>query len=124
MYPLKNNRFLRFLLVGVLNTLFGYGVFVTLSLAGASYYLSTLLATVLGVLFNFKTIGKLVFKNHDNKLIFSFFAVYGIIYLLNVSGLKLILSWGMNVFVAQATLLFPLAVVSYFLNKTFVFKQP
>ena len=121
---LKKNQLVRFLFVGVLNTLFGYSIFVLLSLGGISYYLSTLLATILGVLFNFKTIGKLVFKNHDNKLIFSFIAVYTVIYLLNITSLKLILAFGINILIAQAGLVLPLALVSYFLNKTFVFKQP
>ena len=115
---LKKNQLVRFLFVGVLNTLFGYSIFVLLSLGGMSYYLSTLLATILGVLFNFKTIGKLVFKNYDNKLIFSFIAVYTLIYLLNIASLKLILSFGINLLIAQAGLVLPLALTSYFLNKT------
>ena len=123
MYYVKNNRLIRFLLVGLVNTLFGYSIFVGLSLAGTSYYLSTLLATILGVLFNFKTIGKLVFKNHDNKLIFGFIAVYIAIYLLNITSLNLLLFLGINVLTAQAVLILPLALLSYSLNKIFVFKQ-
>jgi putative flippase GtrA len=69
MYLLKNNklvgnvkkhRFVRFLLVGVLNTIFGYFLYGTLILIGLDYKLAVLLATILGVLFNFQTTGRLV----------------------------------------------------------------
>ena len=70
MYLLKNNklvgivkkhRFVRFLLVDVINTLFGYFSFATLIIIGLDYKLAALLATIQGVLFNFQTTGRLVF---------------------------------------------------------------
>ncbi|MBQ8045896.1 MAG: GtrA family protein, partial [Bacteroidales bacterium] len=65
-------EFIRFVLVAILNTLFGYGVYSLLVFLGLHYSVATLGSTVLGVLFNFKTYGVLVFKNTSNKLIFRF----------------------------------------------------
>jgi putative flippase GtrA len=113
---------LRFLLVGLLNTIFGYSIFAVLNILGLPYYLSILFATILGVLFNFKTIGKIVFKSRDNKLIFNFIIVYSFVYFLNIMGLKLVLPLKINLLMAQAILVLPLALVSYILNRTFVFK--
>ena len=58
---IKKHKFVRFLLVGVLNTLFGYFSFATLIIIGLDYKLAALLATIIGVLFNFQTTGRLVF---------------------------------------------------------------
>ena len=58
---IKKRKFVRFLLVGVLNTLFGYFSFATLIIIGLDYKLAALLATIIGVLFNFQTTGRLVF---------------------------------------------------------------
>ena len=56
----KKHKFARFLLVGVLNTLFSYFLYGTLILIGLDYKYAVLLVTILGVLFNFQTTGRLV----------------------------------------------------------------
>ncbi|WP_349953149.1 GtrA family protein, partial [Bacteroides finegoldii] len=76
--------FIRFVLVGIVNTAFGVGLYCLLVYFGISYRLSVLFSTVLGVLFNFKTIGVFVFKNKDNRLLFRFVASYVIVYFVNI----------------------------------------
>jgi len=58
---IKKHEFARFVLVGVLNTLFSYFLYGSLILIGLNYKYAVLLATILGVLFNFQTTGRLVF---------------------------------------------------------------
>ena len=115
-------QFLKFLVVGGLNTLFGYSVFALFIYLGLHYALASLLSTVLGVLFNFKTTGTLVFKNRDNSLIFRFFGVYGVVYACNVLLLKLLGGSGFNMYWAGALAIAPLALLSFVLNKLFVFE--
>ena len=117
----KNSKFVKFLFVGVINTLFGYSIFTLLIFFDLDYRFALLIATICGVLFNFKTIGILVFKTKNNRLIIRFLAVYLSTYLLNIGSLQITNSLGINVLVAQAILLLPLAIISYFLNKKFVF---
>ncbi|MFR8440345.1 MAG: GtrA family protein [Campylobacter sp.] len=113
-----------FLLVGILNTIFGYGLFALFIYLGLYYPLAVLLSTILGVLFNFKTIGGLVFGSNDNKLIFKFILVYVIIYLLNIFFLWLFKRLGFeNMYLNGFILLIPLAAVSFLLNKFFVFRR-
>ena len=120
---MKNNKFIRFLFVGILNTIFGYSLFAIFIFFNMHYSLAVLCSTILGVLFNFKTIGKLVFGSHDNSLIFRFVAVYIIIYGLNISFLWLFKYFGFeNMYINGVVLLTPLAVVSFVLNKKFVFR--
>lgn len=120
---MKNNKFIRFIIVGVLNTIVGYSLFTFFIFLNIHYSLAVLFSTILGVLFNFKSIGKLVFESSDNSLIYRFVGVYTIIYLLNITGLWLFeLNGFTNMYLNGFILIFPLAIVSFVLNKKYVFK--
>lgn len=115
-------QFISFLMVGVLNTAVGYALYAFFILLGFNYIFAPLCSTVLGVLFNFQTIGRIVFCSHDNRLIGRFLGVYALVYLFNVLGLKGFSSAGVeNLYIAGAILTFPLALLSFILNKIFVF---
>ena len=118
------HQLLSFLLVGVLNTIVGYSLFVLFIYLGLYYPLAVLFSTILGVLFNFKTIGRLVFASSDNSLIFRFALVYVITYFLNIFFLWLFKRLGFdNMYINGFVLLIPLAAVSFLLNKFFVFRR-
>jgi putative flippase GtrA len=87
-----------------------------------NYVLAALLAQICGVLFNFKTYGALVFKNKNNRLILRFFGVYLVTYLLTIGFLKIFNIYGVNNLVAGAILLLPMALISFLLNRRFVFR--
>ncbi len=116
-------EFLRFLVVGGINTLFGYGVFAFFIFLKFHYSIAALCGTVLGVLFNFQTIGRIVFREHDIKLIFRFVGVYAVVYGINVLGLKVFDIFHVTAYISGAVLVLPLALLSYFLNKLFVFNK-
>jgi putative flippase GtrA len=121
---LPGPQFVRFLVVGVLNTAFGYGLFALFTWFGLAYPLAIALATILGVLFNFQTTGRMVFSNSRGSLLWRFAAVYGIIYLLNVAAVALLLRAGINVYLANALAIPPLVVCSFILQRLFVFNKP
>ena len=117
-------RLIKFFLVGGLNTAFGYAAFVFYVWLGFGIVLAPLLGTITGMLFNFKTIGVLVFKNHDNKLILRFFAVYAVTYLVNVAGLKIFELCGLkNLYIGGLILIVPVALLAFYLHKNFVFER-
>lgn len=117
-------QFVTFLFVGVLNTLVGYGLYAFFVWVGCNYIFAPLFSTVLGVLFNFKTIGVIVFQSHNNRLIGKFFGVYGIVYVCNVLGLKALALCGLsNMYMAGAVLVLPLAMLGFMLNKKWVFNS-
>ncbi|HEY6837603.1 MAG TPA: GtrA family protein [Geobacteraceae bacterium] len=118
-----DSRLPKFLLVGVLNTVFGYSLFAFFIFVGLHYSLAVLLSTVLGILFNFKTIGRLVFRSHNNRLIFRFVATYGLTYLLNVVFLRILDGLRVNMYIAGMLLLIPLALISFVLQKKYVFTE-
>lgn len=140
------NKLIRFLFVGLLNTAVGYFLFLFFIWIGLHYSLSLLFSQVIGVLFNYKTTGYIVFENKSNKLLFHFFIVYGFVYLVNVlelyllghSGLyECILSSDSLQFIhslpinqdklsdaiGQAIVILPNALLVFYLNKKFVFQK-
>lgn len=151
LYPVRllqkiENKFIRFLFVGVINTMFGYGLFVLFIWFGMHYSIALLCSNILGILFNYKTTGYIVFANQSNRLILQFFLVYGVVYLFNLLELYLldksnvyeyILSFPILDFlyelplnlnkvgdvIGQAITLLPNAILSFLLNKIFVFKE-
>jgi len=138
-------KIVRFFLVSGLNTAFGYGLFSSLILIGLHYTIAGLISTILGILFNFKTIGLVVFKNKKNDLIFKFFGVYGINYIISIALLTLFESSGMDTFlslklftftnllffknprinacIGGAILVIPMGLFAYVLNHFFVFNN-
>ena len=110
-----------FFIVGGLNTLFGYSLYALLLFFHLHYALASLLATVGGVLFNFKTTGTIVFKNNNNRLLFKFVIVYCISYAVNVTCLRIFAAFGTNMYLAGAILVIPVALLSYWLLNRFVF---
>ena len=121
----KENKWLiiRFLGVGILNTLFSLCVYWVLVYVGIDYALAILFANGAGVLFNFKTIGLLVFKNSDNKLIFMFILAYAFIYLFSLALLRSLFYFTpVNKYMAAVIIAPPMAVLSFILNRQLVFR--
>lgn len=115
--------FVRFLVVGGANTFFGYAVYSLFILLNIHYAIASLMSTMIGVVFNFFTTGRIVFKNKNVKLIFKFFLVYGITYLVNLFFLSKFDAAHFNMFAAGAIMVLPIAVLSFLLNKKLVFRD-
>jgi len=123
LFKLIKPEFIRYFVVSLINTIFGYGLYALLIYIDIHYTIASFVATLLGVLFNFKTIGIIVFKCKDNWLIFKFFGVYGITYILGIIGITLFKVVGINEYISGAILTLPMGLLSYFLNKYYVFKK-
>jgi putative flippase GtrA len=115
-------RFATFLVVGGVNTLFGYGLFAVLILLGLPTPAAVILGTILGLLFNFISTGGVVFKNRKARLLPRFIAVYAVQMGLSIAALHLLERAGMHPLVAGALILPPLAVFTYFALRRFVFR--
>jgi len=115
-------QLLRFAAVGVLNTAFGYLIYAVMLWVGLNYAAAAAVATVLGVIFNFKSTGRLVFGSNNNRLLFRFVGVYAFVYAMNVLGLTFLTALGLSPYMAGLLTLLPAAVLAFVLNKTFVFR--
>ncbi|MBA2652444.1 MAG: GtrA family protein [Tatlockia sp.] len=114
-------QIITYILVGMLNTAFSYLCYASFIYLGLSYPLALLYATIIGVCFNFKTTGKIVFKNTNNLLFFKFISVYICIYFFNTTLVGFLKS-SFDLYTAGFIALFPSAILGFILNKNLVFK--
>jgi putative flippase GtrA len=115
-------KFVRFLFVGGINTLFSYAIYALLLYVGLQYALANFLAMLSGIFFSFQTQGRLVFQNSDQSLIWRYALFWFVLYLCNIVLIKLMLMGGVDAYSAGA-LAFPVIVVlSFFMQKMLVFR--
>jgi putative flippase GtrA len=119
----RDYSFVRFIVVGVLNTAFGYSLFVLALLIMPTPSQALVASTILAVLFNFKTIGGIVFGMHDMRLLARFIGVYVVVFVYNDIGLNALDAVGVGAFSAGLILTPGAAVGSYVLNRRFVFRS-
>lgn len=114
---------MRYVLVGGLNTAFGYSVFALLIFMGLHYPVAIFVATVVGILFNFVTYGNLVFGMSCRRLIWRFIAIYGVLYVVNLAVVFFFLPLLRNVYTANALATVFNTVLGYYLNRRYVYEE-
>lgn len=115
------SHFLRFVLVGLLNTVFSYSLYTLLVWLGMHFAAANLCATLAGIAFSFRTQGALVFGSHDWRLLRRFVPVWIGIYSINVGLITVLMAAGFNAYFAGAVALPPTILLSFLLQKRFVF---
>ena len=118
---LRDHKFHRFIFFGFLNTIFSISIFsITLNLG---FYLSVSLfiSLLAGIAFSFITMGTFVFKKLSLSVFLRFIVVCFFIYIFDFTLIKIILLFLDNAVVVQSILALPVGLLSYFLNKNFVF---
>lgn len=129
LYRYFEPQFVRFVLVAILNTAFGWCVyaallwFINLFHIPNPYVLASLFGYIIGILFNFTTYSRLVFKDKNKKLIFRFIMVYVICWLCNSFGIWLLEKCHIDNYLAGAITAIPVGFLGYVLNSIFVFKK-
>ena len=119
----RYRRPILFVLVGVLNTAVGYGLFALVFVFTQSHRVALVIATILGVLFNFFTTGRIVFDNRSGRALVPFVFGYVITLGVNFILLELLVMGGVNPLVAQALCLPVVVVLGYLINSRIVFKN-
>ena len=117
------SRFARFLVIGLLNTVVGYGIYAGLVLLGLDPVISLVAATCVGVVFNFFSTGHVVFQSLDPWAFPRFVLVYAATCTLNVMLLKALIGIGFHSLTAQAASLPFIAVCSFMALRLFVFRS-
>lgn len=115
-------RFVKFLFVGGINTLFGYSTYALFVAIGLTPGHALTISYILSIFWNFKTTGSIVFRNKDNKLIFKFFLSYIFTFFVNKYSLEFLINvLNVNEYLAEAIVIPPVAVLSFVIFKTFIF---
>ena len=115
----------KFLGVGLLNTIIGYGIFSILIFLDMPYLAALLAATIAGVTFNYFSIGRLVFKSRGGMIVFGkFIAAYGVVYLVNSAGLEVsIKHFKISPYIGQVLCVPPSILLSWLLMNHWVYKN-
>ena len=118
-------QFVRFLAVGLVNTLFGYGVFAAAVLAGLVGMPALVLAYLVGVPFNYFFTGRFVFGGtpRTRGSFLRFVAAYVVIYVFNALLYRGIETAVVAPLLAQALCIPVVAVFSFLLFKLHVFRD-
>lgn len=117
------SRFMRFLFVGALNTVFGYSVFAGGIFLGFAPMPALVVTYVVGVPFNYLTTGRLVFAHSAGGAFARFVGAYVVIYFFNAACFKVVEHLGAGPLLAQALCIPVVAVFSFLLFKLHVFKD-
>jgi len=120
-----SNQVVRFIVIGIINTIFGYTCYSLFIYIGLDYKISALFATVCGVAFNYNTTGRYVFNAVSLSVasIWKFLFTYIIIYIINIALITMFRNIGFNDYIAGFFAIVPGSVVSFLLSKYFVFKE-
>ncbi len=115
--------FLRYLVVGVLNTAFGYASYTIFVLSGTPLWFAVGGSTCVAIFFNFLSYGGLVFGATSYKLLPRFLIFYAALGGLNFLSLRGLTWTGVGPLLAQGLLLPILAGVGFIGLRRFVFKK-
>ena len=107
--------FVRFLVVGVVNTAFGYLLFALLLYVGLRPQPALALAFAGGVAWNYFTHARLVFGTRGLAQLPAYVLAYLLIYGVNAGALQVLLVAGVAPIIAQGSLVLPMAVLAYIL---------
>jgi putative flippase GtrA len=116
-------RFVRFLFVGVLNTAFGYVVYVAVWFGWNSATASVIVANIMGTAFNYFTVGRLVFANRGFKAFLPFVLGYVLVLVINLALVEWLTRIGVGALIAQLISTPVLIVFSFVFNSLITFRS-
>jgi len=110
---LKSERFIRFLLAGLLNTGVAYALYAMFIVIGLSPQGALALSFVLGVLWNYISTSRFVFGVKGYGALPAYAACYFALYIFNAGALQLLINAGARPIWAQAIVVPFAAVLSF-----------
>ena len=124
-FRLIDKKLVKFIFTGVVNTIFSYLIFVVIFFLTGQKEVTLTISFIIGILFNYYTISSYVFEStHNNKKIRYFFLVYLLLYMLNLIHLFITVNlFNFDVYLSQLITLIYLPLLSFYLNKKYVFTE-
>lgn len=123
---LLNQKFVRFLIAGGVNTIFSFICFSILMYFIGIKEIAVTLNLIIAVFFNYNTSARFVFqrKKINLKQIIKFYVVYFVTYPLNLLHLYITVDlWKWNVYLSQFTTLLYMPLISFLLQRRLVFRE-
>lgn len=126
MRKILNRQFIKFIFVGILNTIVGYGSFSLFVFFRINYVIANTLSTILGVINSYLLNKKITFKNNKIRKTtpLKFVTVYIISYIISTINLMVLVRYcNTNTYFAGFINLIMTTMISWFGHKYFSFKE-
>jgi putative flippase GtrA len=120
--PLLRPQFMRYLAVGAANTGFSILVYWAMLWAGLAVPLASFASLVVGILISFTTQSRFVFDNRDPWKLLPYFIVWSILYAFYLGLTWSLMRCGLDAYAAGLLSTPATVLLSYFLQKAFVFR--
>lgn len=115
-------RLWRYYQAGIVNTLFGFGLYSLLLAVGFNMYLAQVTAHVLGMVFNYFTYSRYAFSGQTASKS-RFFLSYALNYFLGLASLAGIAQFVTNPYLAGLLSTIFVSVINYFVLRDLVFRE-
>lgn len=115
-------QLIRFGFSGVLNSMFGYALFLLLLKCGMSAGGALIVVPLAGTVFNFQTSQRLVFRSGERGSLLRFALVYLVLLGINYAGFMALHRLGLADWAAQGLLVVPVALLSFVIQRSLVFR--
>lgn len=118
-------KIVKFLGTGILNTVFGYAIYAALLFINVPYLIALFVATVVGLVFNYFSFGRMVFHGHSGWFVFGKFVVaYALIYGANAVLLRILMvDFLLNPYLGQVICIPISVLLSWLLMNYWVYKN-
>lgn len=120
---LWSNQIFRFLVIGVANTMLGYGLYALSLFLGCNYVVAALISTVIGNLVSFYTMGRYVFRHLKIQQIVKYILVVAVLYFVGIALIHLFLLLVNNDYIAGFLAAILVAAVRYVVNGRWVYAK-
>ncbi len=116
-------RFKKFIAVGFLNTLIGFGLYSFFIFLNFKVEVSLSLSYLFGIIFNYFSTGIIVFQNVSFSPFLKFVLIYIFIYFLNLNILNFLIFNSLNKYLSQLICMIFVVPLTYILLKKIVYKN-
>lgn len=113
--------YIRYLLTGILNTIFGILVYLIFTIIGFNYPSALAFSTILGIGFNYLTFSINVFGFSNKKNFMKYIFNYILIYLCSIGLVSLFITMGLNQNISGVITITIMAIINFFILKKYVF---
>ena len=115
--------YIKYISVGIINTIFGVTAYLFFLKILNNYFFAITLSTFVGVLFNYVTYSKGVFKSSSNKSFIRFILNYACMYVLCLALIYFFSTKGLDADVAGAISIIIISAINFFILKAIVYAK-
>ena len=115
--------YIKYISVGIINTIFGVTAYLFFLKILNNYFFAITLSTFVGVLFNYVTYSKGVFKSSSNKPLIRFILNNACMYVLCLALIYFFSTKGLDADVAGAISIIIISAINFFILKAIVYAK-